>query len=224
MAEKTKSPVRSPVRSPRKEWDASAVGRDDYVASLTRRLDILEKRLVGKRRTTQPLHTTLGVSTNAIHKHFTLSLLSLSQNCEKKLEDSLHSSQQSSIHTLWNASSRLERLLDPAFVKNAQAASQSAKEDLLVGYTEQLKLMSGKAEELQQLKDYINSTEFQGLDSHESQLAVVANKHGQREREVEELSQQTQELVKAYSQLMLQLSAQCVEWGEQVAKLEKELA
>ena len=48
---KVRSPLRSPLRSPSKpkEWDASAVGSDDYLASLTRRLDVVEKKLVGAR-------------------------------------------------------------------------------------------------------------------------------------------------------------------------------
>ena len=50
MSAELRSPVRSPVRSPtKKQWDASAVGTDNYLASLTRRLELLEKKLVGKR-------------------------------------------------------------------------------------------------------------------------------------------------------------------------------
>lgn len=49
-AEVVKSPVRSPLKSPsRRPWDVSAVGRDNYLASLTRRLETLEKKLVRKR-------------------------------------------------------------------------------------------------------------------------------------------------------------------------------
>lgn len=49
-AEEVKSPVRSPLKSPsRRPWDLSAVGTDDYLASLTRRLETLEKKLIGKR-------------------------------------------------------------------------------------------------------------------------------------------------------------------------------
>ncbi len=47
MSEEAKSPLRSPSA---KQWDVSAVGTDDYLASLTRRLEALEKKLVGRRR------------------------------------------------------------------------------------------------------------------------------------------------------------------------------
>ena len=141
------------------------------------------------------------------------------QSCQEKLEGSLDSTHQASIHTLWNKIHTLEHLLDPAFVKTQ--ASQEAKEDLLVGYVAQLQAVTGKLEELQQLKDYVNTTEFQGLDMHEKKLAGVANVHSQQELVVEDISRQTQGLLKAYSDIILQLSAQCVTWGEQVAKLEK---
>lgn len=46
MAGEVKSPLRSPSRRP---WEVSAVGTDNYLASLTRRLEVLERKLVGKR-------------------------------------------------------------------------------------------------------------------------------------------------------------------------------
>ena len=49
------SEAKSPLRSPTakglslKQWDVGAVGTDAYLTSLTRRLDALEEKLVGKR-------------------------------------------------------------------------------------------------------------------------------------------------------------------------------
>ena len=40
--------MRSPTSRQPKEWDINAVGSDEYLASLTRRLDVLEKKLVGE--------------------------------------------------------------------------------------------------------------------------------------------------------------------------------
>ena len=75
-------------------------------------------------------------------------------------------------------------------------------------------------EELQQLKDYINTTEFQGLDSHEKKLAAIANVHCHHEQKIEEISHQARELLKVYNQIILQLSAQCVEWEEKLTQAE----
>ncbi len=136
------------------------------------------------------------------------------------MEDNLDSSNQATIHTLWNKIGTLEKLLDPSFQKNS-AATQSAREDLLLGYSAQLEATSEQVEKLHQLKDYVNTTEFQGLETHEKKLASVASMHNQQEQLVEEdISRQARELMKAYSQIMLQLSAQRVEWEEELSRLE----
>lgn len=98
--------------------------------------------------------------------------------------------------------------------------SQAAKEELLLGYVGQIEAMSGHVDQLQRLKDYINTTEFQGLHTHEKTLAAVARTHSQQEEEVEAISRQARELMKAYNQITLQLSAQCIEWQQELAQLE----
>ena len=67
---------------------------------------------------------------------------------------------------------------------------------------------------MHQLKDYVNSTECQGLEAHEKRLARVAAVHLEQEARVEEIARQSQELMEGYRKLMLQLSAQCVQWDE----------
>ena len=68
--------------------------------------------------------------------------------------------------------------------------------------------------QVHQLKDYINSTECQGLETHEKQLAKVAATHLEQEATVAALTQQTHSLMENYRKIMLQLSAQCVQWDE----------
>ena len=122
------------------------------------------------------------------------------------------------VHTLWSKISALEKVLDPAYISNLKL-SDSAKTELLIRYASQLKDLSKPIEELQKLKDYLNLTEFQGLQEHEKKLASVATTHAQQELQIEEISRQVHELLSAYSKIMLQLSAQLVEWGERDAKV-----
>lgn len=141
------------------------------------------------------------------------------QAMQTKLADCLGSRNEANVHALWNKIDSLELVLHPNFLQNATpagAAQCSAKEDLLVGYVKQLEMVTNVAqvEELQQLKDYVNTTEFQGLESHEKQLAGVVGRHAEQERTVEELAGKVQALLKTYYQIMLQLSAQCVAWDE----------
>ena len=121
---------------------------------------------------------------------------------------------------MWNKIETLEQFLDPNFI--ITMSSQSSKEDLLLGCMTQVEAVKEQGDELIRLKDYVNTTEFQGLEGHEKKLGVVASTHNQQERAMEEIARKAQELVKVYNQVLLQLSAECVEWGEQVARLESQ--
>lgn len=120
---------------------------------------------------------------------------------------------------LWAMIDTLEKLLSPDF-SNKLKLTEDSKSELLLNYTSQLETFSKDIEELKHLKDYLNTTEFQGLDSHEKKLAAIARVHAQQEVELEELSKKVHDLMQTYSRVMLQLSAQCVEWGRTLNQLE----
>ena len=75
-------------------------------------------------------------------------------------------------------------------------------------------------DEIQSHKDYLNTTEFQGLDNHEKKLAAATRLHTQQEVQVETLSTQIRDLTHTYHRMILQLSAQCVEWNEMLSEHE----
>lgn len=74
--------------------------------------------------------------------------------------------------------------------------------------------------QVHQLKDYINSTECQGLEAHEKNLSRLAAVHLEQEDCVSEIAQQSRDLMESYRKLMLQLSAQCVQWDESLRQYE----
>lgn len=126
---------------------------------------------------------------------------------------------QSGVSILWSKIATLDKVLDPKYISNLKL-SDSAKSELLLGYASQLQHLSKPIKELQQLKDYLNLTEFQGLDNHEKNLAPIAKVHSEQELQMESISHQVTELMSSYSKLVLQLSAQLVECGETVSRLE----
>ena len=145
---------------------------------------------------------------------------------QQKLGECLGSRNEANVHSLWNKIDSLERILQPNFLKNITSAGTSQgdiKEDLLVGYAKQLEMMSNaaQAEELLQLKDYVNTTKFQGLESHEKQLAGIVRRHAEQESTVKVITGEIQTLLKAYHQIMFQLSAQCVIWDEDLDRREQ---
>ena len=120
---------------------------------------------------------------------------------------------------LWAKINTLEKLLRPEYSSQIKLTEDS-KSELLLSYSTQLKSFSKHIEELKHLKDYLNSTEFQGLDSHEKKLATIAGVHAQQEVQLEEISKQVHDLMQTYSRVVLQLSAQCVEWERTLSQLE----
>ncbi len=125
------------------------------------------------------------------------------------------------VHCLWNKVDSLERYLDPAFSKTS-AMSPAAREDLLLGYVGQIQAVIGQVDELLGLKDYVSTTEFQGLEAHEKKLAAVSQVHSQQEQAMADISHQARELMKAYNEITSQLSAQCIEWNHKLSQLQAE--
>ncbi len=181
------------------------VSSQQYIESLRRRLDVLEARLVGERSVREgqpPLRRTLG----SLHN---------------KLGSLTRGREGSSVAEVWGKANSLEKLLNPEYASYLRLTEDS-KSELLLGYLAQLEPLASQVEEIQRLKDYVNRTEFQGLEGHERRLAAVAGTHTQQEAAVEALSRQLMGLMEGYQKIMLQLSAQCVEWDEQVARLESQ--
>ena len=100
--------------------------------------------------------------------------------------------------------------------------SEEEKRELFLGYARQLKPFAEQVEDIQKLKDYLNATEFQGLDDLEKKLASVAKTHTRDQQVVEEVGEQVKGLLETYQKIMLEASAQCVAWGETLDRLQKQ--
>lgn len=191
--------------TPSKGLDANTVASDDHIASLTRRVEALEKKLLGAERASRgcrpPLRATLA-------------------SLEERLEGLARAGKTGgSVGEAWAKLDTLERLLSPEYESHARLSADS-KAELLVGYSKKLAPLCSRADEIHQLKDYLNATEFQGLENLERRLANVARRHGEQEREVEGVSEEVRELLALYQRTVMQMSAQCVEWSELLSRLE----
>lgn len=141
------------------------------------------------------------------------------QDLNKKLELSFSKAGQEKATTIWSKIDSLEKLLNPDYF-NSLKVSEDEKRELFLGYARQLKPFCEQVEHVQKLKDYLNVTEFQGLDDLEKKLSSIARTHVQEEQTVEEVGRQTKALLETYQKIVLQLSAQCVAWGEMLDRLE----
>ena len=169
---------------------------------LKRRIEVLEKKLL-PRDGTPPV----------------MPLISAVRELERKLDVLASREKGGHAKEVWRKIDQLEKMLAPQYSQRLKL-TEDAKKELLVGQVSQLQQFSEKMEEVRHLKDYINSTECQGLESHEKNLARVAASHAEQDTTVQELTQQTGTLMEAYRRLVLQLSAQCVEWDELLRQYE----
>ena len=124
---------------------------------------------------------------------------------------------------IWRKIDTLEKFLAPGYI-NSLKVTEDEKRELFLGYANQLKPFCDQVDDVQKLKDYLNVTEFQGLDDLEKKLADVAWTHIQEEQTAEEVGRETKKLLETYQKIMLQLSAQCVAWGETLDRLEAQKA
>ena len=185
-----------------KQLDVGAVASEQYVDSLKRRLDILEKKLLGKHRQNEvqpPVRSTV-------------------ESLHQKLNGLASGRGGENVAQVWRKIDTLEKMLSPEHASYLKLSEES-KTELLLSYAKQLQPLVEKMDDILQLKDYLNTTEFQGLDHQEKKLAAVATAHVQQELQVEDISRQLKDLTESYQKIVLQLSSQCVEWDEAVSRL-----
>ena len=182
------------------------------LSSFRQRLDVLEKLLTGSEgiRSGQP------------------SLMQSIAELNQKLGDLVSSDgivgvgneEQSPLPKLWSKIEQLERLLGTDVT--SATLPEDAKAELLVTYANQL---SGLCKDLDQLRganEFLNTSEFGGLEKHEKVLAGIARRHTQQEAELQALTQRSKDVLNAYQKAMFQISTQCVVWDELLTTLERQ--
>lgn len=176
---------------------------EEYISSLQRRLELLEERLIGqeKVREGQP------------------QLVHLLKTIDGKLKALVQSMKINYVQQVWDKIPDLERILDPTYLRSLNL-NAPAKKELLLYYVEQLQKYQNDIDDLQLLKETVNTTSYQGTEAVEKDLSQLAATHVQQEDEVVGLTSRVHLFIDQYTKLILQLSAQCVEWDEVVTQLE----
>ena len=179
--------------------------------SFKQRLDVLERRLAG----------TEGIRSGHPSIQQCIAELNQKLDCLVSSDGAVSSSeQQSPLPKLWAKIDQLEALLGTE-MSSAQLSGDT-KAELLVTYATQL---SGLCKDLDQLKganEFLNTSEFRGLDNHEKALAGIARRHTQQEADLQALVQRSKDVLNAYQKAMFQISTQCVVWDELLTTLERQ--
>ena len=172
-----------------------------HAAVLQRRVEALEKRIVGDEEVRKGQN----------------SIVSILNSIEKRLRTL--GSKHSAVPRVWESIPELEKILSPEYVK-ALTLTEEGKEELLLCSVEQLEEVQDRVEELQSLKDCVNSSAFRGLEQY-GKLSAIAAGHVKQEAEVQALTKDIGSFVDLYTNMLLQMSAKCVEWEETVSQLEQ---
>ena len=173
-----------------------------HVAVLQRRIEALEKRIVGDEEVRKGQN----------------SITNILNSIEKRMKTL--GSKDPAVPRVWESIPELEKVLSPEYVK-ALTITEEGKEELLLCGVEQLEEVQDRVEELQSMKNCLNSSAFRGLEQYEKKLSTIAAGHVKQEAEVETLTKDIDSFVHLYTSLLLQMSAKCVEWEETVSQLEQ---
>lgn len=177
--------------------------------SFKQRLDVLEKLLTGAEGIRSG-HPSIQQSISDLNEK----LRSLASS-----DESVQSEQQSPLPKLWAQIDQLEALLGTE--TSSAKLSDEAKAELLVTYAGQLSSLCKDLDQLKDANEFLNTSEFRGLQNHEKALARIARRHTQQEADLQALAQHTKDVLNAYQKAMFQISTQCVAWDELLTTLEQ---
>ena len=163
----------------------------EYLGLLEQRISALERKLLGdeKVREGQP------------------SLIRLVNTINGKLR--ALSDSVDVVEEVWKHTAELEKCLQQ---NSSYKLDERAKEELLFSYTEHLIKIQDQLEDINVLKDSINSPSFRGLEKETRDISQLAGEHINQEKDAELLANRVQVFVDSYTKLLIKLSQQCVEW------------
>ena len=178
--------------------------------SFRQRLDVLERLLTG----------TGGIPSAQPNLKQSIAELNHKLDSLVSSDGSKEGTEQGPLPKLWGKIEQLEALLDTELT--SAKLSEDAKAELLVAYAAQLKGLCKDLDQLRGANEFLNTSEFRGLENHEKALAGIARRHTQQEAELQAIVQRSKDVLNAYQKATFQISTQCVVWDELLSTLEQQ--
>lgn len=176
---------------------------EEYISSLQRRLELLEQRLIGEEKVRQGQPP----------------LLHILKTIDRKLKALVEPVNAGDITLVWKKVPELEIILNPNYLQSLKL-NDSAAQELLLCYTDQIHKYQQDIEDLNMLKETVNSSAFQGLETTEKDISSIASMHLQQEEEVTQLTNRVHHFIDSYTKFIFHLSSRCVQWDETLAQME----
>ena len=119
----------------------------------------------------------------------------------------------------WEAVEELETLLSPELIQRL-GTSDEMKTEVVLHRAEEIEKMASQLAKVQELKDNINSENFQGIEEVEKKLVPLSKVHISQQHIAEEMSKEVAELLANYNLIVEGLSQKFMEWDSLITKME----
>ena len=203
-----------------------AVQEQGRVESFLRRLDALEGRLIGDQGLREgqpplmPAIKSLNDKLKAMSAQAPAAVAEEDQEGRRKVEGGTDSQAAGLVSEVWKRIGELEQLLSVER-SSAMQLSEGSKGELVIGQASRLAPLCARLEAARGAREFLNTSEFRGLDGHERSLSAAARAQAAQEQEVRDLARQTRGLLDTYYKFVQEVSRRFVACDEQLARLEQ---
>ena len=123
------------------------------------------------------------------------------------------------VKNAWEAIEELETLLTPELVQRL-GTTDDMKTEVVLHQSEEIEKMASQLAKVKELKDNINSENFQGIEEVERKLVSLSKVHVSQQHVTAEMSKEVAELLANYNMIIEDLCQKFVEWDQLLTKME----
>lgn len=145
---------------------------------------------------------------------FTQSLLNANSEIKKSMTG------KKAIPKVYNRLAELRKFLDPAYM-DEMTLTDEAITDIILAEEDFLKQQAGKLEELESLKEILDSAHIKGMPSHSSKLQELSKVQIDQQDKTGVFTDEVRGLLENYNTIISLVSKQLIHWDQMITKVEK---
>lgn len=124
------------------------------------------------------------------------------------------------IPKVYNRLAELRKFLDPAYM-DEMTLTDEAITDIILAEEDFLKQQAGKLEELESLKEILDSAHIKGMPSHSSKLQEISKVQIDQQDKTGVFTDEVRGLLENYNTIISLVSKQLIQWDQMITKAEK---
>ena len=124
------------------------------------------------------------------------------------------------IPKVYNRLAELRKFLDPAYM-DEMTLTDEAITDIILAEEDFLRQQAGKLEELESLKEILDSAHIKGMPSHSSKLQELGQVQIDQQDKTGVFTDEVRGLLENYNTIISLVSKQLIQWDQMITKAEK---